>query len=105
MEIEINTGEGVTRSDAIDRHVYDQLEHLGRRFGDRLTRVRVYLKDVNARKGGVDKVCTMEARPAGMDPVAVEAQEEGIYESVREAAGKLEKAVAHRFGRAEARDG
>ena len=99
MEIEINAAEGVTRSDALDRHIHDRLGHVDRRFGERLTRVRVFLKDVNADKGGIDKACTMEARPAGLDPVAVEAQDEDVYASVRDAAGKLEKALDHRFGR------
>lgn len=103
MDIEINTGEGVARSEAIDRHVHDKLAHLERRFGDELTRVRVFLKDVNAHKGGVDKACTMEARPAGMDPVAVEAQDVDVYKAIGDAAGKLDKAVGHRFGRAAAR--
>jgi ribosome-associated translation inhibitor RaiA len=104
MEIEINAAEGVQRSEALDAHVRERLGHVSQRFGDRLTRLRVYMKDVNARKGGIDKACTMEARPAGMDPVAVEAQDEDVYKSVRDAAGKLEKALGHRFGRAEARD-
>lgn len=100
MEIEINNAEGVDRSQALEEHVHARLARLEQRFGDRLTRVRVFLKDVNAAKGGVDKVCTMEARPAGHDPVAVEAQHEDFYAAVREAEGKLEKALDHRLARA-----
>jgi len=104
MQIEINTAEGVTRSEAVDRHIHDQLSHVEKRFGDRLTRLRVYMKDENARKGGVDKTCRIEARPAGFDPVAVEARHEDVYQAVRAAAGKLEKALEHRLARAERRD-
>jgi len=99
MEIEINTAENVTRSDAIDQHIHDKLAGLDRHLGDRLTRVRVFLKDVNAHKGGIDKVCTMEARPAGGEPIAVEAQHDDLYKSIRDASGKLERAVEHHFGR------
>lgn len=99
MEIEINTAQNLTRSEAVDQHIRDKLSGLDRRFGDRLTRVRVFLKDVNAHKGGIDKVCTMEARPAGDHPIAVEAQDEDVYKSIRDASGKLERAIAHRFGR------
>lgn len=42
----------------------------------------------------------MEARPAGHDPVAVEVQHEDLYTAVREAEGKLEKALQNRFSRA-----
>lgn len=99
MDIEIFTADNLTRTDALDRHIHDKLNGVGRRFGDRLTRVRVHLRDVNAGKGGVDKVCKMEARPAGDDPVAVEAQDEEMYRTVRAAAGKLERALEHRFAR------
>ena len=103
MDIEINTGEGVSRSEAVDAHVRRMLDRLERRYGERLTRVRVHLKDVNAAKGGVDKACTMEARPAGLDPVAVDAQDADLYKAIHEAAAKLDKAVGHRLGRAQAR--
>lgn len=104
MEVEINAGDGVRRSDALDGHVHEALRRLGRRFGDRLTRVRVFLKDVNARKGGIDKVCSMEARPAGAEPVGVEAQDADVYRAVGRAADKLEKAVGHRMACAAARE-
>jgi len=99
MEIEINNAEGVDRSPALENHVRQRLERVERRFGDRITRIRVFLKDVNAAKGGVDKVCTMEARPAGKDPVVVEAQDEDLYAAVRDAEAKLEKALGHRLAR------
>ena len=104
MEIEINTAEGVQRSEALDQHIHSKLQRMERIFGDRVTRVQVFLKDVNARKGGVDQSCTMEARAAGLEPIAVEATEADMYLSVRDAAGKLEKAVEHRIGRKTDRD-
>ena len=100
MEIEINHAEGIERSPALEAHVRDRLRRLEPRYADRVTRIRVFLKDVNARKGGVDKVCTMEARPAGREPVAVEAQDADLYRAVRAAEGKLEKALAQRLARA-----
>lgn len=99
MEIEINHAEGVQRSQALEQHVRERLGRLERRYADRVTRIRVFLKDVNADKGGVDKVCTMEARPAGHDPIAVEAQDDDLYRAVRAAEGKLEKALEHRLAR------
>lgn len=103
MDIEINAAEGVERSEALDEHVRRKLARVQRRFGDHLTRVRVFLKDVNAAKGGIDKACTMEARLAGFEPVAVEAQDENVRQAVQDAAAKLDKAVGHRLGRVEAR--
>ena len=100
MEIEVNYAEGIERSAALEDHLHKQLQRLERRYGDRLTRILVFFKDVNAAKGGIDKVCTMEARPAGRDPVAVEAQDTDVYRAARDAEHKLEKALAHRLARA-----
>lgn len=99
MEIDINAADGIERSEALDEHIHAKLGRLEKRFGDRITRVEVFLKDVNGQKGGFDKSCTMEARPAGMDPIAVEATDTDTYLSVRDASSKLEKAVAHRVNR------
>ncbi len=93
MEIGINAAEGVERSEALDAHVGAKLERVRRRFGERLTRVRIFLKDVNAHKGGIDKSCTMEARPSGHDPLAVEARDADAYQVVKDAADRLEKAL------------
>lgn len=100
MHIEINLGEGVQHSETLDGFIHRKLGPVERRFGDRLTRVEVFFKDVNAGKGGIDKACTMEARPAGIDPVAVEAQDEDPYKAAKQAADKLDRALEHRTARA-----
>lgn len=105
MKIEINPADGVRSSDAVEQHVRSKLAGLERRFGDRITVVKVYLKDINAGKGGIDKVCTLEAHPAGMRPVVAEATDADVYTAVHRASRKLEKAMAHRVGRSEARNG
>ncbi|MEX0606795.1 MAG: ribosome-associated translation inhibitor RaiA [Halofilum sp. (in: g-proteobacteria)] len=106
MEIEINAADDTERSDALDEHIRSKLGRVERVFGDRLTRMEVFLKDVNAGKGGVDQSCTIEAHAAGLEAVAVEATDTDMYKAVGDAAGKLEKAIEHRIGRkSEARRG
>ena len=105
MHVEFNVGEGLTHSDALENHVREKLEKVARRFGERITRIEVYYKDVNADKGGADKVCTLEARLAGLAPVAVEARHEDMYLAAQEAAQKLAKAIEHRLGKAGANHG
>lgn len=105
MHLEFNVGEGVEHSDALDGHVRDRLKNIERRFGDRITRIEVYYKDINADKGGIDKVCTLEARLGGLAPVAVEARHEDMYLAAQEAAQKLAKAIDHRLGKAKANHG
>ena len=99
MQILVNTGEGLETSDALEAHVRDKLEGVDRRFGDRITRLEVYLKDVNSDKGGLDIVCTMEARPAGIDPLVVEARAADAYTATHEAAKRMERVLDHRLGK------
>ncbi len=104
MQLELNAGEGMETSAALERHVRDKLAGVERRFGERITRVEVYLKDTNADKGGVDTVCTIEAHPAGLSPVVVEAAAVDAYTATHEGARKLEKALETRIARAQARN-
>jgi len=92
MQIQINAADPQTRhadKDMIEREVNDALG----RFAERITRVEVHVKDLNAKKGGVDKQCTIEARLNGLDPVAVTAEAERLETAVTTAAGKLQRLI------------
>ena len=65
----------------------------------KLTRVDVYLSDVNAGKGGVDKHCVMEARLRGLDPVAVEHDSESPADAVAGASKKLSRRLETKLGK------
>lgn len=103
MHVEINAADGVERSPALDEHIHAKLARIDRHFGEHLTQVRVFLKDVNAGKGGVDKCCHMEARAERHDPVVVEAMNTDAYRVVAEAVDKLDRALEHRLARAAGR--
>jgi ribosomal subunit interface protein len=72
-------------------------------FAERLTRVEVHLQDLNADKGGIDKRCMLEARPRGLDPVAVEVVAAEAQEAFRQALAKLSSLLEHRFGKLDSR--
>jgi predicted transcriptional regulator of viral defense system len=78
---------------------WDPPQDLLDRFADRITRVEVHLSDVNAQKGGQDIRCVVEARAAGLDPVAVDDTAEDVERAVRGAAGKLQRALDSRLGK------
>jgi hypothetical protein len=63
------------------------------RFGEHLSRVEVWLKDLNSENaGGRDKVCSLEARlAAGVAPVTVEHGAPTLAEAIHEAASQLER--------------
>ena len=97
MKLEVST-RGLKATEAIHGHIEKQVDHALGRFSERITRVEVHLGDVNGSKGGADdKRVMMEARPAGMDPIAVEAHGDDLYGTITDAAGKLGRAVTTRF--------
>jgi ribosome-associated translation inhibitor RaiA len=70
------------------------------RFAPQITRVEVHVRDVNGPKQGAwDKECTIEARLAGRDPVAVTAAAENLLQAVNEAAEKLKRRIESDLGK------
>lgn len=99
MQIQVNTDKHIDSGDRLVQEVEDTVTSSLKRFGSRITRVEVHLSDVNAQKGGRDTRCVMEARAAGMDPVAVDELAGDVNRAVRGAAGKLERALSTRLGK------
>lgn len=71
------------------------------RFGERLTRVVVHLRDENAHKtaGQNDKRCMLEARPEGMNTINVSHSAPSVGEAVNHATRKLERLLDDTFAR------
>ena len=104
MKIQINAGD-VERSQAVDEHIQQKVESCLHRFSERVTRVEVHLRDLNASKGGADKRCTVEVRLAGHQPLAVDADGRDLYDAISDACKKAERAVEHRIERESDRRG
>jgi ribosomal subunit interface protein len=97
MQIQI-FAQGIDVPDALRAYVERNLLQVLDHYAERLTRVEVYLKDLNSnKKNGVDKHCLLEARPRGMEPVAVEHDAPEFKEAVHHAVLKLERALQHRI--------
>lgn len=96
MQIQINFG-NMASSDALWDYINSEVEESLEYLQDRITRIEVHVQDINAEKGGVDKRVMMEARAAGLDPIAVEEYAADVYEGVRGAAEKLRTALTRRF--------
>ncbi|MBA3326457.1 MAG: ribosomal subunit interface protein [Rhodobacteraceae bacterium] len=100
MQIQVNTDNDVEGGDAMARKVKTEVEAALARFSSQLSRVEVHLGDVNAgRSGSADKRCSMEARPAGQQPIAVTHQAASLEEVFAGALKKLERLLESRFGR------
>jgi len=100
MQIQVNTDNHIKGREDVVRLVHSCLEGAVGRFADRITRVEVHLSDTNSHKsGGDDKRCVLEARLAGLQPLAVSHQATTIELAVTEAADKLERSVESTLGR------
>jgi len=74
MQVQLNTARQITVDDELTHQVEAVVESVLGRFADQITRVEVHLSDENSHKGGDDKRCMLEARLAGLEPMAVSHQ-------------------------------
>ncbi len=103
MQIQVNTDNFIHGDERVievaELAVKNDLEHLS----DRLTRVEVHLKDQNADKHGPDHIlCTMEARPRGMDPMSAHHEAADIQAALKGSAKKLRTRLSSVFDKADA---
>ena len=103
MQIQLNTDNHLSASEALAATVEAELRSTLDRFADRITRIEVYLSDTNSTKSGADdKRCVMEARVSGRQPVSVTAQANSTRQAIDGAAAKLLHALDTVFGKLEA---
>jgi ribosome-associated translation inhibitor RaiA len=106
MYVQVNTSNGIQKTEALERWAADYLnEHL-HRFNQDVTAIEVQLSDENqAAKGGIsDKRCMMEARVTGHAPVAVKNFAPDQDLAFRGAAEKLSHALDRTLGKLDRHD-
>jgi len=100
MQIQINSDHHITGSPELAGRVQALVRDALERYSDRITRVEVHLNDLNSVKGGSnDKRCVMEARLAGLGPVAVNHEAQNLNLAIDGAMEKLERAIEHKLGK------
>jgi len=106
VQVEVTTDHAVEGGDELIREVEAEVDAALSRFSKRLTRVEVHLGDENAAKHGPDdKSCTLEARPAGQQPIAVTHHAATLAEARGGALQKLRNLLESKFGRLDDRKG
>lgn len=100
MLIQVNTGNGLENTEALQRWANEHLTDTLGRFQQDITRIEVQLSDEgNGKAGGGDKRCMLEARLANHQPVAVNHHAESQDDAFRGAARKLLHALDHTLGK------
>lgn len=101
MQVQVNTDKAITHDASLDDHVEGVVRSALQRFGENITRVEVHLGDNNSsHKGGShDKRCMMEARVAGLSPIAVTDNAGDLRLAISGASGKLVRALDTAIGK------
>ncbi|MFC7300400.1 HPF/RaiA family ribosome-associated protein [Cognatiluteimonas weifangensis] len=99
MQILIHTDRTIPASDRLQQLLEAAVAAATSRFGAQITRIQAHLSDVNSDKGGVDKRCVLEARPAGLDPVVATHQAATVELAIAGAGEKLGRSLDSIAGR------
>ena len=106
MLVRVTTDNHIHGREKLAREVEESVESKLRRFVPQLTRVEVHLADENSSKhSDNDKTCTLEARLAGLQPLAATASGSQIDQAVNGALDKLIALLEHKLGRLGERKG
>lgn len=102
MQIQVHTDHNLHGGESLNERVETLLRDAVGRFADQITRIEAHLGDENAKKGGGnDMRCMLEARLAGLPPVAVTEHAATLEQAINGAIGKLKRALDTHAGKQE----
>lgn len=100
MQIKVNANHSAHTGESFGRWASTELNELLSRFSHDITRVEVHMSDESGDKPSDDKKrCTMEARLAHHEPMAVNHAASNEDEAFRGAGEKLKHMLEHALGR------
>ena len=99
MFVQIRTDNHIKSDAATNVRLEQKVRRKLKRFEERLSSVEVHVADVSGPKGGGDKRVSIEARPAGHEPIAVHAEAKRVDAAVIQAADKAARALDHSLGK------
>jgi len=100
MLIQVTTDNHITGRKELASRVQSAVQDALHRFGSQVTRVEIHLADENAqKKGDRDKRCSIEARLAGLSPVAASDRAGDLDQALTGALDKLVAQLEHTVGR------
>jgi ribosome-associated translation inhibitor RaiA len=106
MQVQVHTDDHIQGGESLAQWIQEEAASRLARFRDHLTRLEVFLSDVDAGKSGAeDKRCRIEARVASRQPVTVTADADKMAMAFTNAVEKLMRALDADLGRAKDRNG
>lgn len=106
MQIQVNTDDHIQGGESLAQWVNDEARSRMSRFRDHITRLEVFLTDLDGSKSGAkDKRCRLEARVANRQPVSVTADGDKMATAFVDAVDKMIRALDNDLGRVKDRNG
>ncbi len=106
MQVQVNTDDHIHGGESLAQWVQDEASSRLARFKENITRLEVFLTDLDSSKSGVDdKRCRLEARVVSRQPVTVTADADKMAAAFIAAIEKLVRALDADLGRAKDRNG
>lgn len=101
MIIQVNTDRNIEGNVELLQQIETVVGNSLERFSDQITRVEIHLSDENSNKkfGTHDMRCLLEARLAGIQPMAVSHQAATIEQAVDGAVDKLMNSIDTTLGK------
>lgn len=100
MQILVNSDNHIQGGESATERVQAIVQSAVDRFQTRITRIEVHLSDTNGPKHGErEKRTVIEARVAGLRPIAVAHEAPTLLEAIEGAADRLTRALEHTLGR------
>lgn len=101
MQIQVHTDRHIQSDERLAEFIRDTLQTKLSRFVDHLTRIEVHLSDENGntKHDGNDKRCLLEARPEGLEPVAITEHAATVGQAVTGAADKMQRKLSSLVGK------
>jgi ribosome-associated translation inhibitor RaiA len=101
MQIQVNTDNHIEGGAKLTQHVESVVDDALKRFGDRITRVEVVFTDENSshKSGDDDMRCALEARLAGLQPIAVTHHAASLDQALSGAIDKMRKMLDRTLGK------
>jgi ribosome-associated translation inhibitor RaiA len=100
MQVQVNTDDHIEGGESLAQWISAESTSRLSRFQDHVTRLEVFLSDLDAGKSGAnDKRCRIEARVNGRQPVTVTAEADKMANAFIAAADKLSRALDTDLGR------
>lgn len=106
MQIQVSSDSHISAGEEFIDEIKTDMEQAFERFLPQLTRLEVHLGDENSHKSGArDKRCLIEARLAGLEPIAVAEHAESLDLAISSAVTTLEKTLDRTLGRLDQKKG